>query len=453
LDCTTGETLSSQTVYTKLQKIEWQAIEQPNRVFTTLAHLIDVDFLREAYRATRKSSSPGVDGVTAKQYAENLEDNLHGLHQRLRSGHYKALPVQRVWLEKEDGSQRPIGKPTFEDKIVQRAVVMLLERIYERDFHDFSYGFRRGRSPHHALHELREQCVNMNLGWIIDADVSGFFDNMEHGHLREFLRKRVNDGGILRLIGKWLNAGVLDGEELIHPETGTPQGGVVSPMLANVYLHHVLDEWFVNEVQPRMKGKVFLIRFADDFIVGCEREDDARRISQVLPKRFARFGLTIHPQKSKLIAFARPSRHAVTSPQRPSSTENQSPERGNGTFDFLGLTHYWARSRRGYWVIKRRTCRKRLRRTVKAIWLWCRANRHQPLPEQYQKLSQKLQGHFQYFGVRGNFEQLARVRQLTRRAWRYWLNRRRRHADYSWRKFEKLLAAYELPQPRITHNI
>ncbi len=445
--------MSSQTVSPKLRKIAQQAIEHPDRVFTTLAHLIDVDFLREAYRLTRKTSSSGVDGVTAKQYAENLEDNLRDLHQRLRSGCYKAPPVQRVWLEKEDGSQRPIGKPTFEDKIAQRAVVMLLEKIYEWNFRDFSYGFRRGRSAHQALHELREQCMNTNLGWIIDADVSGFFDNMDHTHLRTFLRKRVNDGSILRLIGKWLKAGVLDGEELIHPEAGSPQGGVVSPILANVYLHHVLDEWFVKEVLPRMKGKVFLIRFADDFIVGCEREDDARRIMQVLPKRFDRFGLTIHPEKSKLIAFARPCRAVATPSQRRLGIDRQSPGRGNGTFDFLGFTHHWTRSRRGYWVIKRRTSRKRLRRTAKAIWRWCRANRHQPLPKQHEKLSQKLNGHFQYFGIRGNYEQLAHVRQLTRRAWRYWLNHRRRHADYSWCKFEKLLTAFELPHPRIVHNI
>ena len=448
-----GETLSSQTVYSKLRKIGLQAYDHPDRVFTTLAHLIDVDFLHEAYRRTRKSSAPGVDGVTAKQYAEHLEGNLRDLHQRLKSGRYKAPPVERVWLEKEDGRQRPIGKPAFEDKVVQRAVVMLLERIYENDFHNFSFGFRRGRRPHDALRVLREQCMTMNLNWIIDADVSGFFDNLDHGHLRSFLRQRVNDGSILRLIGKWLKAGVLDGEELIHPETGSPQGGVISPILANVYLHHVLDEWFVREVQPRMKGKVFLIRFADDFIIGCEREDDARRIMDVLPKRFSRFGLTIHPQKSKLIAFARPSRGTRSQRGRKTDDQQRQPGRGNGTFDFLGFTHYWARSRRGYWVIKRHTASKRVRRTMKAIWRWCRDNRHRRLSEQHRKLCQKLRGHFQYFGVRCNLARMRAVRHFTKRTWHYWLNRRSRERNLTWEKFAKLLDVFALPDPKVIHDI
>ena len=225
----TGETLSSQTVSTKLQRIAEQARLHPSRVFTTLAHHIDVEFLREAYRRTNKRSSPGVDGVTAKQYAENLETNLPALYERLRNGRYKAPPVERTWLEKEDGKKRPIGKPAFEDKIVQRAVVMLLEAIYEQDFYDFSYGFRRGRSPHRALKELRQQCVRMKIGWIVDADISSFFDSIDRSWLRKYLQQRVNDGSILRLIGKWLNAGVMDQGIWSHSETGTPQGGVVTP--------------------------------------------------------------------------------------------------------------------------------------------------------------------------------------------------------------------------------
>jgi group II intron reverse transcriptase/maturase len=454
-----GETLSSQTVSTKLRKIAMQAVEHPDRVFTTLAHLIDVEFLREAYRRTRKSGAPGVDGVTAKEYAANLEDNLRDLHDRLRNQRYKASPVERTWIEKEDGRQRPIGKPTFEDKIVQRAVVMLLEQIYETDFHDFSYGFRKGRSPHQALRVLRERCMGMKLGWIIDADVSGFFDSICHRKLFDILRRRVNDGSILRLIGKWLNAGVLDGGNLTHPETGTPQGGVVSPMIGNVFLHHVLDDWFVSEVEPRMKGRVFLIRFADDFVVGCEREDDARRIMDVLPKRFDRFGLTIHPEKTKLIAFGKPPRATTTRPPRVDPNDGSGanpspgPSRGNGTFDFLGFTHYWARSRRGYWVIKRKTARKRLRRTKKALWQWCRDHLHYPVKVQHLKLCQKLRGHFQYFGITSNFQQLVSVRAFTRKAWRYWLSRRNRKRTMTWDRFQKLLDVFELPQPRIIHRI
>jgi group II intron reverse transcriptase/maturase len=222
--------LRSPTVTPKLQRIAAQAAHDPNRVFTTLAHLIDVDFLREAYRQTSKASAPGIDGVTAQEYAEHLDENLRDLHERLRSGRSQAPPVERVWLEKDDGGQRPIGKPTFEDKLVQRAVAMLLEAIYEQDFYDGSYGFRQGRSPHHALHELRERCMTEDIGWIVDADVSGYFDSRDGTQLREVLRKRVNDGSIMRLIGKWLHAGVMEEGVLTHPETGVPQGGVVSPV-------------------------------------------------------------------------------------------------------------------------------------------------------------------------------------------------------------------------------
>jgi RNA-directed DNA polymerase len=273
--------LRSPTVTPKLQRIAAQAARDSERVFTTLAYLIDEDFLREAYRHTRKSSAPGIDGVTAEAYAEHLDENLRDLHERLRSGRYQAAPVERVWIEKEDGSQRPIGKPVFEDKIVQRAVAMLLEAIYEQDFLDCSYGFRPGRSPHAALHELRERCMNEGRGWIVDADVSGYFDSIDRTCLREVLRKRVNDGSILRLIGKWLRAGVMDHGELTHPETGVVQGGVISPVLANIFLHHVLDEWFEREVQPRLKGRSFLTRFADDFVIGCELEADAQKIMGV----------------------------------------------------------------------------------------------------------------------------------------------------------------------------
>jgi len=432
--------LRSQTVSTKLRKIAQQAVRYPDTVFTTLMHHIDVAFLREAYRRTRKNAAPGVDGVTAQAYAEHLEENLQALHARMRGGQYKAPPVKRVWLDKEDGKKRPIGIPAFEDKIVQRAVAMLLEVVYEQDFHDFSYGFRPGRNPHQALHALREQCMEQNIGWIVDADVSGFFDNIDHGCLRSILKQRVNDGGVLRFIGKWLHAGVLEGQTLTHPETGSPQGGVISPMLSNIYLHHVLDDWFVCDVQPRLKGRAFLIRFADDFVVGCELESDARRVLNVLPKRFARFGLTIHPEKTKLVSFRKPGPQGA-------------PERGNGTFDFLGFTHYWSKSRRGYWVVKRRTARKRLNRANKALWQWCRANMHRPIVEQHKDLCQKLRGHYQYYGLRSNYEALNVVYRRTQYAWRHWLSRRDRKHVIIWEQFWKLLEQFPLPPPRIIHNI
>ena len=432
--------MRSPTVTPKLQRLAAQAARDPERVFTTLAHLIDEDWLHEAYRHTSKSSAAGIDGVTAKMYAEYLDDNLRDLHERLRSGRYQAAPVERVWIEKDDGGQRPIGKPAFEDKIVQRAVAMLLEAIYEQDFHDCSYGFRPGRSPHAALHEVRERCMREGIGWIVDADVSGYFDSIDRTRLQEVLRQRVNDGRIRRLIGKWLRAGVMEDGVLSHPESGVVQGGVISPVLANIFLHHVLDEWFEREVRPRMKGRCFLTRFADDFVIGCEREADARRIMAVLPKRFARYGLTIHPSKTTLIAFRKPA-------------TQQGTDRGNGTFDFLGLTHYWTKSRRGYWVIKRRTARKRLRRTKKALWRWCRANRHAPLKDQYRMLCLKLRGHFQYYGIRGNFRLLDEVRRYAEKAWRYWLSRRSSKSVIGWEKFQRLLQTYVLPTPKIVHTI
>jgi RNA-directed DNA polymerase len=435
-----GETSSSPTITTQLQRIAEQAKQYPAMVFTTLAHLMDVDFLREAYRRTRKDSAPGIDGVTAAQYAEHLDENLRDLHERLRRGRYVAPPVKRQWLDKPDGSQRAIGLPTFEDKIVQRAVTMLLGAIYEEDLHGFVYGFRPGRSAHQALSELREQCREHGINWIVDADVSGFFDTLDHNLLREFLQQRVKDGSILRLIGKWLHAGVMEGETFHQAETGSPQGAVISPLMGNVFLHQVLDEWYVHLVRPRMRGRTFLVRYGDDFVLGCELESDARRIMTALPKRFARFGLTIHPQKTTLVAFSKPSAHVAD-------------RHGQGTFEFLGFTHYWARSRQGYWVIKRRTAKKRLRRTLKALWQWCRSHRHCPVAEQHQSLCLKLRGHYQYYGIRGNYRLLEVVLRHAERTWRYWLNRRSQKGTITGNNVARWQAHFPLPIPRIVHTI
>jgi RNA-directed DNA polymerase len=434
-----GETLSSEPVSTRLQRIAEQAQTRPELVFTTLAHLIDVELLREAYKRTRKDSSPGVDGVTAQEYGAHLEANLRELHERLRKQQYYAPPVKRTYLEKEDGSRRAIGMPVFESKIVERAVVMLMAAVYEQDFYDCSYGFRSGRSPHQALRELRNSCAWGDINWVVDADVSGCFDNIPKGQLLEVIRQRVNDGGILRLIGKWLNAGVLDGEELFYPEKGTPQGGVISPLLANIYLHEVLDKWFEQDVKPRMKGQCFLIRFADDFVIGCELESDAQRLMAVLPKRFGRYGLTIHATKTKLVKFGRP--------------KLQDDGKGNGTFDFLGFTHYWARGRKGTWVVKRKTAAKRLRRAGKRVWQWCQQHRHDPVSEQSKMLSAKLRGHYQYYGIRSNYAYLQVYYQQVQQAWRSWLARRGGKKRMTVQRFKELLAVYPLPPPRIVHLI
>ncbi len=366
------------------QRIAELAKQAPSMSFTTLAHHIDLRWLHAAYLRTRQDGAAGVDGQTAEAYAANLLGNLQGLLDRAKSGTYRAPPVRRVHMPKGAGTEtRPIGIPTFEDKVLQRAVVMALEPIYEQDFRDGSYGFRPGRSAHQALETLWQQLMGMGGGWVVEVDIRQFFDTLDHGHLREFLQRRVRDGVLTRLIGKWLNAGVLEEGAVTAAKQGTPQGGVISPLLANIYLHYVLAEWFEREVQPRLRGRAFLIRYADDFVMGFACEEDARRVLEVLPQRFGRYGLTLHPKKTRLVPFVRPSQRS------------DAPETGPqpGSFDLLGFTHFWARSRRGFWVVQRQTASSRFSRVVRRIAEWCRWNRHRPLGEQHQILGQKLVGH------------------------------------------------------------
>jgi group II intron reverse transcriptase/maturase len=423
----------------KLKRIAEQAAQNKEMVFTNLGHLIDVELLQQAYTLLRKDAASGVDGQTAEEYAEQLSENLADLYIRLKTWKYRAQPVKRVWLDKEDGKKRPIGITAFEDKIVQRAAVLILEQIYEQDFYEFSQGYRHGKGAHQALKMLREFCMKHNVVAVVDGDISGCFDNLDKGVLRSLLHRRVKDGVIERLIGKWLNAGVVDGKSMFYPEKGTPQGGVISPLLANIYLHYVLDEWFVKEILPRLKGIAFLVRFADDFVILFTNAEDARRVMKVLPLRMAKYGLTIHPTKTRLITFKRPAK-------------SMEKDQENGTFDFLGFTHYWAKSRQGYWVIKRRTARKRLRRAVRAINEWCRDNRHMDVKEQYRKLCQKLKGHYQYYGLRCNYRSLEIMYTHTMKLWKKWLSRRSQKAYLNWEKFRRILEQVPLPLPRIIHQ-
>jgi group II intron reverse transcriptase/maturase len=436
-------TSSPTTVSTSLQRIATLAQEAPQRVLTTLAHHIDVPFLKEAYRRTRKDGAVGVDGQTAQTYAKDLERNLESLLERFKSGVYAAPPVRRVYIPKDDGrSSRPLGIPSFEDKVLQRAVAMVLEAVYEQDFLDCSYGFRPKRSQHQALDALWHRTMETSGGWVISIDIEKYFDSINHRQLRGILDQRVRDGVIRRTIDKWLKAGVLENGCVSHADTGVPQGSGVAPLLSNLFLHVVLDTWFENVVKPRLKGKAVLVRFADDAIVLCTHERDARRMIAVLPKRFAKYGLTLHPEKTRVIPFRRP----------PLGGRQADRKREPGSFNLLGFTHYWGRSRTGKWVVKRKTASARLSRALKRINTWCREHRHAKVSWQHQQLVRKLRGHDGYYGITGNMKGLKQFRLGVRDRWRKWLARRSQRSRIRWDQFEELLKHYPLPQGKIVHS-
>lgn len=434
-------TSSPDSILQRLDRIASQAQAYPEMAFTTLAHLLDVPMLERAFWSLNPKSAPGVDRVPWRQYQRDLETNLEGLHAKLVSRTYTPQPVVRRWIAKSNGKLRPLGLSALEDKIVAKAVALLLEQIYEQDFCSFSYGFRPGRSCHQALRDLRNGLLDNGVQYVIDCDISSFFDNLRHDVLLSLLQKRVKDGRLLELIRMWLEAGIMDGKELVFPEKGSPQGSVLSPLLANVYLHEVLDRWFAEVVVPHCRGRVVLVRYADDFVIGCDREEDARRIMRVLPLRFGKYGLEINTEKTKLVRFLRPKRKAD-----PLQT-GRKPE----TFNFLGFTHYWGKTKKGGYTIKRKTEGKRLRRTLTSFWQWCRDNRHLPVEQQCQILCAKLRGHYQYYGVRCNTASLKGVYYVVKRAWRYWLNRRGGR-KLTWKTYGRLQAKYPLPSPKIVQD-
>jgi len=328
---------------------------------------------------------------------------------------------------------------TFEDKVLQRAVAMLLEAVYEQDFLDCSYRFRPGRSQHQALQALWKGLMEVRGGCVVEVDVKGFFDSLDHSHLRTFLDQRVRDGVLRRTINKWLKAGILEAGQRTCPDAGTPQGGVVSPILANVYLHYVLDQWFHEQVRPRFRGRAHLIRYADDFVVVCEHEGDAHRLMDVLPKRFGKYGLTLHPEKTRLVPFRQPRLGTKSAPKE--------------SFDLLGFTHFWGLSRRETWVVKRKTAKDRFGRALRKVSAWCRANRHTPIGYQQRQLSAKLRGHCGYYGITGNSKALARFRFELVRVWRWWLDRRSQRARMNWERFHRRLRRYPLPPARAVRSI
>ena len=426
-------------MYTKQQRIAKAAEKHAGESLVSVAHNIDAQWMYCAYEWTRRDGAAGIDGVTADEYEVGLEGKLEHLVELLKSGAYLAPPVKRVYIPKAGSGteKRPIGIPTYEDKILQRAVVMVLEPILEKEFYDFSYGFRPGKSAHKALERIWKDSMSMNGGYIIDMDISKYFDTIDRKLLREMLSRRVNDGVITRIVGKWLNAGVMDAGKRIYPEKGTPQGGVISPLLSNLFLHEVLDGWFVKTVRPRMRGKASMVRYADDAVIICEVKEDAERIYKVLGARFEKYGLKIHPEKTRLLDFTKP---------------REGQKKGNSSFTFLGFTHYWTKSRKGKWMVGRKTDGKRLSRAITAINAWCKANRHCPMREQWETLKAKMIGHYAYYGISLNIRSITEFYDRVRIVWRKWLNRRSWKGKQNWKSFLRYLDEWPLPKPRIMHS-
>jgi RNA-directed DNA polymerase len=431
--------MESENVYTKQQRIATLAAMHREVSFTSMAYHVDVQWLKEAYRRTRKDGAVGIDAMSAEEYEVGLDERLSDLLERFKSGAYYAPPVRRVYIPKDgkDGEKRPIGIPTLEDKILQRAVLMLLEPLFETDFSESSYGFRPKRSPHQALEALWKAIMGMGKSAVVlEIDIKGFFDTLKHEHLREALRRRVCDGVITRIVGKWLKAGIVESGAMQYPEEGCPQGGVISPLLSNIYLHEVLDVWFEQEIAKLLTGKAKLVRFADDAVIVFEHMEDAQRVRRVISKRFAKYGLELHPEKTRLITFNKP----------------EVPGSKTETFDFLGFTHYWTRSFKGHWVVRRKTSKKRLKRAILRTYEWCKEHRHDTVKEQWRTLNQKIRGHYQYYSVTSNIQSLKLYLNAVVRAWHKWLGRRSRDNQMPWEKMKRLLKRYPLLQPKIYHS-
>jgi RNA-directed DNA polymerase len=423
-----------------LDRVRHVAREDREVRFTALLHHVDLSCLRAAYWAIRPQAAPGVDGVTWADYGQDLENNLRGLFARVHSGAYRASPSRRVYIPKADGRLRPLGIATLEDKIVQRAVVEVLNAIYEEDFTGFSYGFRPGRDPHQALDALAAGILRKNVNWVLDADIRDFFTKLDQEWLGKFLEHRIADRRILRLIGKWLSAGVVEDGEWSQTVEGTPQGASASPLLANVYLHYVFDLWAQWWRSRYAHGDVIIVRFADDFIVGFEHEEDARRFLADLRERFAKFGLELHPGKTRLIEFGR---HAAV---RRAARGLGRPE----TFDFLGFTHLCGKSKKGRFWLRRITISKRMRVKLGEINDQLKRRRHQSIPEQGQWLASVVRGHRAYYAVPGNTDAVGAFRTQVTRNWYKALRRRSQRKRLNWTRMDRIATRW-LPPARVMH--
>lgn len=429
----------SEQVLTGLQRVAERARKSSEEVFTSLNKYLTHDLLKESYEELEHGKAAGIDGLSLADYGEDLDANLSKLLNQAKSGRYKAPPVRRAYIPKGNGEQRGLGIPTVEDKVLQKAVGKILEAIYEEDFYECSYGFRRGRSQHQALQRVWDETMDMGGCWLLDVDIRGYFDSVDHGKLREVLSRRVRDGVLRKLVDKWLKAGVTEQGQWRRGTVGTPQGGVISPLLSNIFLHEVVDEWFEEMLKPNLYGKAFMVRYADDFVMGFSDKRDARRVMKVLGKRMDKYGLSLHPEKTKLISYCKPNHKDKKSRQ--------------GSFDFLGFTHYWGRSKKGRWVVQRKTSQKSMSKSLKQVRAWCKANMHENLTDQWLKLTAKLNGHYGYFGITQNGRSLQNYQNEVKRIWKYWLNRRSDKGKKTWDEFAGILEIFPLPPPRIVHKV
>jgi len=428
---------------TKLALISRRAREDSAFQFTSLAHLLNAEFLRGCYRSLGKEKACGIDGRSWHDYGENLDDNLVNLVERLKAKKYKPLPAKRVYIPKNDKETRPLGLPAIEDKIVQKGIARILEVIYEADFMDCSYGFRPKRSCHQALKSIHDTVMSRPVSYIIEADIKGFFDHVSHDWMMKFLQVRIRDSSLLLLIRRFLKAGHMESGLLVRTDEGTPQGGNLSPMLANIFLHYVLDLWFVKCVKPSIDGQCYLVRYADDFICMVQNRQIAREIEMMLRERFAKFGMTLHPEKTRTISFGRYERQNAHRQGRKANT-----------FDFLGFTHYCGLSRKGTFLLGRRTSGRKFRKACKVMNDWLRRIRSvMRIEEIWPILAAKLRGHYNYYGVSGNSRMIANFGYVTIRAVVKWLNRRSQRKSFTWEKFNAYLVHYRLPRPRIVHNL
>ena len=427
---------------TKLSLIAGHARRDRRFRFTSLAHLLDVEYLRYCYNSLNRNKAVGIDEVSWQEYGVELEANLERLVTKLKRNKFKPKPARRVYIPKNDKETRPLGISALENKIVERGITWILESIYEQDFLDCSYGFRPKRNCHQALKSLNDQIMFQPVNHIVEADIKGFFDNVDHDKLMEFIRIRISDTSLLNLIEKFLEAGYVDEGLLVRSDKGTPQGSILSPMLANIFLHYVLDEWFETTVKSHVRGYCELVRYADDFVCVVRYEEDARKIEKALKNRFNKYGLEIHPTKSRNMTFGRFERANAVKQGRKANT-----------FDFLGFTHYCDKSRRGYFKLGRKTSNKKFKTKCREMNNWLKDIRNQFKTKEWWKvLEAKLRGHYQYYGVSENSIGILKFYKLTLRMVKKWLNRRSQKRKMNWAKFTEYLNHYPLPKPRIVHS-